>query len=178
MISYSFLNNNKYQKIVDICSKVTSTSSTYALTFSQHSTWPIDYIPPSVTPDITTPVELFAYLKPSSASPVVQTITQSYSDFNFNGIFYKKIFPSFSEVSSSNSSEVCFEATLNHNSLPQASWRSLGLALSSTAITNSNLITSGFSNLTHIYLQYSGPKTKELNVTETVRLILPVSTLL
>lgn len=174
MISTSFLNSHSFLKIVDICSKITSSSSPYAFTFSKSTNWSIDYIPPSVTPNVTTPVDLFAYLRVFNASPVIQTPSSTNSDFSFNNVFYKKLDPSFSVVSSYNCSTICFESTLVHNQLNQASWRGLGLAISSSPITTNNIITSNFSLLSHIYLQYSGPRTKENNVTEYLRLVLPI----
>lgn len=178
MISTSFLNNNRYLKILDLTSK----SNFFAFTFSRHTPWPIEYIPPSIPPDTTSPSELFAYLKTSSITPVLVVNQGSSYDFSFNGVFYKKIpVPTFPEISSNQCSLACFEATLVHNDLPQSSWRSLGLAISLTQITSTSLIPSNSPSLPtfyHLYLQHSGPKTKETNVTEIVRLVIPISTLL
>jgi len=177
MISNSFLLNYSYLKLTDLTTK----ANFFAFTFGRYNPWPIEYIPPSVPPDLSTPPQLFAYLKTSSIIPVI-TVTQSSTfDFSFNDSFYKKISNSFSEISSNKCSHVCFEATLVHNNLPQSSWRSFGLAIASAALTEVGIVPSSLASLPtfyHIYTQYAGPRTKENNVTETVRLVLPVSSIL
>jgi hypothetical protein len=178
MISTSFLNTNAFLKISNICSTITNASSTYVFTFSKYTPWPIEYIPPSVTPNITNPVELFGYLKVASASPVIQITSSTTSDFSFNGLFYKKLAPTFSDISSYNCFNICFESILVHSQLPQSSWRGLGLAISPTPVTSNTILSSNLSSLSHLYLQHSGPKTKELNVSETLRLLLPITNLL
>lgn len=168
----SFNNNYKYLKFLDLISK----QSNFVFSLNHFSNWSLDLIPPTPSP-ISTPSELIGYLPILQLYPVTTTSQSSPDSFIINDQRYLKVNSTLNDISSNKCSKLCFESTLQHNLLPNNSWRSINLYLNNKTIPNNQFFSllPENSTLTLIYSVYSPPRTKESNVTEIIRILLPVS---
>lgn len=168
----SFNNNYKYSKILELISKRTN----FLFSLNHYSNWSLDLIPPAPTP-ISSPVELLGYLPISQLYPVTTTTQQSSDSFVVQDQLYTRVESTLPDITSNKCSKLCFQSSLDHNLLPNNSWRSINLYLSSTTIPNTTFFQTlpNGTSLTLIYSVYSPPRTKETNVTETIRILLPVT---
>jgi hypothetical protein len=169
MTSGSYIDTNKYKKILDL----TSIPNFYVLGFGRYSPWTVDLSPPVVSGLETSVDELFGFIRVQEITGVVQT-TEDLSDFSVNGQHYKKLTNNLSVLSTAKCREVCFEATLTHSEMTQPSWRSLSLHKSSVALTQTGFLSTTLQNLSLVYLAHFSPRTKESGAIETVRFILPI----
>lgn len=174
IVNYTYSNSFKYQKILELVSK----KSKFVFSFNRYSPWSLDLIPPFPTPN-TTLSEFIGFLPISQLYPVITTSdSQNPNSFLVNNLLYLKIDSTYNSISSNKCSKLCFESSLDHNLLPQPSWRTMGLHMSTSVdIPFTSFVTSIDTSipLIMVYTHNAPPRTKENNVTETVRIILPIS---
>lgn len=170
MTSGSFIENNRYKKILELTGK----PNFYLLGFGRYTPWTLDLTPPVVSGVETSVDELFGFIRVQEITGITQT-TQELSDFSVDGEHYKKLTNSLPALSTFNCKQVCFEATLNHSQMTQPSWRSLSLHQSAAALSVTGFITPMLQGLSLAYLAHFRPRTKESGAVETIRLILPIT---
>lgn len=169
MTNGSFIQSNRYKKILELTSK----PNFYLLGFGRYTPWTLDLTPPVVSGVETNVDELFGFIRVTEITGVAKT-TQQLSDFSVNGDYYKKLPNTIQALATAGCKEVCFEATLTHSQMTQPSWRSLSLHQSATVLTLTGFIPPTLLNLSLIYLAHFTPRTKESGAVETIRLILPI----
>jgi hypothetical protein len=169
MTSGSFVESNRYKKILALTSK----ANYYVLGFGRYTPWTLDLTPPVVSGVETSVDELFGFIRVIQITGVAKT-TQQLSDFSVNGDYYKKLPNTVQDLSTAKCKELCFEGTLTHSEITQPSWRSLSLHESPTALTLTGFITATLAGLSLTYLAHFRPRTKESGAIETIRLILPI----